>query len=173
MDDETDASTPWEELPVDRLARHIVSQHHSYLRRELPALGPLAAWVKTVHRPRHVELNEVEALVLDLRRDLDSHLDREEQLVADLLGAAPPTVGSPTAALALMTYEHERTDALLDTLRQVTADYEVPADADDSYRDLYARLDHLDRDTRLHTEKEDRRLFPLIVERISEEPWST
>lgn len=169
MDDETDASTPWEDLPVDKLAQHIVTHHHSYLRRELPALGPLAAWVKTVHRPRHVELNEVEALVLDLRRDLDG----EEQLVADLLGAAPPTVGSPAAALAVMTYEHERTDALLDTLRQVTADYEVPADADDSYGDLYARLDHLDRDTRLHTEKEDRRLFPLIVERISEEPWTT
>ena len=146
MDEETDASTPWEDLSVDKLAQHIVTHHHSYLRRELLALGPLAAWVKTVHRPRHVELNEVEALVLDLRRDLDAHLDREEQLVADLLGAAPPTVGSPTAALALMTYEHERTDALLDTLRQVTADYEVPADADDSYPDLYARLDHLVRE---------------------------
>ena len=163
----------WRTLSASALAEHIVSQHHDYLRRELPALGTLATRVKAAHRPHHGELNEVEALVLDLRRDLDAHLAREEQIFADLLRETTGAAGSPRAVLASMIQEHAQVEGLLETLRQVTGDYEFPSGADEDYRDLYRRLERFERDMRLHTQKEEQRLFPLLLEESSEEPWTT
>jgi regulator of cell morphogenesis and NO signaling len=59
--------------------------------------------------------------------------------------------------------EHEHAGELLEDLRTVTADYEVPADGCASYRSLYERLDAVERDTHVHIHKENHVLFPAAI----------
>ena len=67
------------------------------------------------------------------------------------------TVRNP---IRMMTVEHDRAGALLAKLRTVTGAYSPPPDACASYRSLYERLEHLERDTHRHIHLENNVLFP-------------
>ncbi|MCB0964488.1 MAG: DUF542 domain-containing protein, partial [Acidimicrobiales bacterium] len=71
----------WTTLDAGGLVDHVLEHHHAYLRDELPRLEALAHKVRSVHGGLHPELIEVEALVRDLRHDLEPHLDKEERVL--------------------------------------------------------------------------------------------
>jgi regulator of cell morphogenesis and NO signaling len=169
--DEPDPSdTAWTDLGLVELAAHIVRVHHEYLWEELPALEALAAKVLGAHGARHPELAEVQRLVTELRADLEPHLRKEELVlfpaVAQVVaGEHDFPFGSIANPVRMMQVEHERAGELLDALRTVTNQYEVPGDGCASYRSLYERLAALEADTHLHIHKENNVLFPATVAR--------
>ena len=63
----------------------------------------------------------------------------------------------------MMTLDHEQAGELLAQLRQVTRDFDVPADGCASYRSLYERLEHLEADTHRHIHLENNVLFPAAI----------
>jgi regulator of cell morphogenesis and NO signaling len=149
------------------LVDHIVATHHAYLHEELPAIDALAEKVRGAHGARHPELAEVARLVHELRLDLEPHLGKEETVLFPAIGhlvagdqAVPMPLDQP---IRVMLAEHEQAGDLLAALRSASGDYVVPADACNSYRSLYDRLEELEADTFRHIHLENNVLFPAVL----------
>lgn len=165
------APADWVGLDLAALVDHLEATHHAYLHDELPWIDELVGRVVRAHGVRHPELREVEAGWREIRADLEPHLVKEERIlfpmIRELAGASmPPTFhcGSLRNPISVMLREHDRVGALLARLRVVTAGFEVPPDACDSYRILYRGLERLEADTHLHVHKENNVLFPRVEE---------
>lgn len=155
---------------VGELVDWIERTHHEYLRRSLPWLTDLAATVRGVHGANHPELDDVVALVGDIRADLEPHLAKEERvlfpMVRELAAAtAAPSFHCGTLAnpIRVMLSEHDDVGALLARLRERTDGYRAPEDACASYRVLYAGLAELEADTHRHVHRENNVLFPAVL----------
>jgi regulator of cell morphogenesis and NO signaling len=160
--------TSWAGLDPSALAGHIVASHHRYLKEELPLLDGLAEKVLAVHGERHPELDEVRALVREIRADMEPHLMKEERILFPAIeelarGRRDFPFGSVGNPIRMMLLEHDRAGELLAALRSATGGYAVPADACASYRSLYERLEALEADTHLHVHKENHTLFPAAL----------
>jgi regulator of cell morphogenesis and NO signaling len=168
-----DDEVAWADLEPVELIDHVLAVHHAYLRDELPALDQLANKVASVHGERHPELIDLAATVAELRADLLPHMAREElalfPMIRQLVAADGETTQGPTAAdldrgpIASMRIEHDQTGRLLERLRSLSSDFDVPADGCASYTSLYQRLAALEADTHLHVHKENNVLFEAVA----------
>ena len=150
------------------LVDHILDTHHRYLHEELPLIDALAAKVRDVHGGRHPELEQVAALVAEIRVDLEPHLRKEETVLFPAirqLAAGPCELpfGSVANPISVMLREHDRAGELLEQLREATDGYTPPEDGCTSYRTLYERLAELERDTHRHVHLENNVLFPAVA----------
>ena len=167
----SDNADNWE---PDFLAEYIERVHHRYLRDNLPLLRAYTVKVAAVHGTRHPELKIVEKQVEVLAEDLLDHLAKEEKILFPYIKAmcaaqngpsrAPvPPFGSALNPIRVMEQEHDYAGSLLDNLREMTHDFEPPADACTTYRVAFAKLKELDTDLRWHVHLENNILFPKAI----------
>lgn len=154
------------ELPPAELAGYIVATHHAFLRRELPRLLTMARRVARVHGGHTPSLVELFEVLLGLEAELDSHLLKEEQVLFPAIarleqGAVTP--GVVDGPIACMTREHEAVGRALDRLRELSAGYQPPAEACNTYRALFAGLADLEADLQRHIHLENSVLFPAAA----------
>jgi regulator of cell morphogenesis and NO signaling len=159
------------EISLTELCDHIEQTHHAYLRVELPRLTQMANKVADVHGERKPELHEVKEVFAALRSELEPHLMKEEQIlfpaVRQMEVSSEPlqlpfgSVGNP---IHCMMQEHDIAGSALSTLRCLTADYEPPHDACNTYRALFDGLHELETDLHEHIHKENNILFPGAIE---------
>ena len=168
---EPSAPVPWADLGPAELVDHLEATHHAYLREALPRLDALAAKVADVHGDRHPELVEVDALLRELRSELEPHMAKEEQVLFPMVRTlatadSPPAFhcGSLANPVSVMLAEHDRAGYLLDRLRSTAEEYHVPEDGCASYQALYRGLEELEADTHLHVHKENNLLFPAVLD---------
>ena len=168
------ASQNAETWEPDFLAEFIVQTHHRYLRENLPLLQEFTAKIAGVHGERHPELKIIQKQVDLLSRDLLEHMMKEENILFPYRKAmcaaqrqhqhspAMPfgTVQNP---IRMMEHEHEYAGALLENVRDLTADFTPPEDACTTYRVAFAKLEELDKDLRWHVHLENNVLFPKAV----------
>jgi regulator of cell morphogenesis and NO signaling len=162
----------WSSAPLSELIEHIVRTHHDYLRRELPAIQARLETVYRVYNQRYgptlIGLPEV---FFDLRGELEMHIRKEEMILFPAIVAyeaagrsglpLPPTpFGTVANPIAMMEAEHESAGQALQSIREITRNYEVPDYACVTYRALMSGLDELERDLHLHIHLENNILFP-------------
>jgi len=178
--DPNDPSRPsdrpeWASMGPSELVDHLEAVHHAWLNAELPRLRSLAEKVAGVHGSRHPELGAIAATFEELRADLEPHLAKEELVLFPMVrkldsaaaaGSAPPAFhcGTLRNPISVMLIEHDRVGVLLEHLRDLTEDYQAPADGCASYRALFDGLAQLEADTHLHVHKENNLLFPAVVD---------
>jgi regulator of cell morphogenesis and NO signaling len=157
----------WSTRSVAALVAHIVDQHHAYLREELPPLTALVDKVARAHGDAHPELAEVRETFTAVADELGEHMASEEQVVFPACVAleeggepAPTSVARPIAA---MLHEHDEVADGLTRLRALTAGYEPPEDACNSYRAMLDRLRTLELDVHRHVHEENNVLFPRAL----------
>ena len=154
-------------MSASNLADHIVSTHHVYLRQELPRLAGLIDKVVAAHSGKHPELFDLRRTFAELHQELESHLMKEERvlfpLVKQLEAALEPfsihcgTVENP---IRVMEHEHDSAGSALQRIRELTSNYQAPADGCASFTALYDGLSCLESDLHLHIHKENNILFP-------------
>lgn len=165
----------WVTSSLGELAAHVVAQHHSYAKRELPRLGALAAKVHLRHGHVHPELHQLCELVGALRSEMSPHMLKEEQVLFPRLSAMEQAAANGTALepaffgalinpIRHMMSDHDDTGELLRSIRRLTHDYKLPEDACMSYQALYQGLSDLEKDTHLHIHLENNILFPRALE---------
>lgn len=161
----------WPRQSMTRLADHIVSRHHLYLRDVLPRLGAVLDKVVARHADAHPNLVELREVYTSLWNELLSHMMKEELVLfpfirlldaAEQAGRPAPRFhcGSVIAPIHVMEDEHQSTGEALKRMRSLTFGFLPPADACDSYRLLLAGLRELESDLHLHIHKENNILFP-------------
>jgi len=146
-------------LDNSSLIDHLVTVHHSFVRRELPRLTALAAKVVAAHGQSHPELFETEELVRRLASELLSHLTQEEEVLFPRIRVVEGLSQSLKVALQPFFTEHEEAGGLLTRLRTLTSDFSVPADACSSYRSLLEGLRAFEVDLHQHIHLENNVLF--------------
>jgi regulator of cell morphogenesis and NO signaling len=167
------AAAEWPEL--DALTRHIVSQHHSYVRQVSPVvLGWLEKLVAR-HGARHPELRDVQATFTAVVDDLMTHMMKEEHIlfpvidafaVAGRTGSRLPATpfGTILNPIRVMEAEHVAAGDQLGRLREITNNYTPPGDACTTYRLCYGELARYEADLHRHVHLENHVLFPRAVE---------
>lgn len=160
------------EWTVDRLIDHIVSTHHAYVRSSLPAIDAQLTRLVEDDRGRHPELTHVSGQFARLRRQLERHLLKEEQVLfpyirelslshgAESTSRPPSPFGTIQNPIRMMEREHGELLEILQNVRDLTHDYAAAAGG----RECMAQLAAFDHGLREHLQIEDRVLFPKAIE---------
>lgn len=157
------AEGPATGLPIPALVGRILDRHHGYLRRALPAIGPVLEKVATVHGDRDPRLVPLLATFLELEASLLPHLDEEEQVLFPLLLSRAPDRARVAEALRRMRDEHLGVGAALERIRALTDDFTAPDWSCRSYRLAMAELEDLETDLLRHVHLENHVLLPRFV----------
>jgi regulator of cell morphogenesis and NO signaling len=157
--------TAWSSAPLPALVAHILDRYHRTLRRDLPTIDSLAQRVAARHGDHKPSLVRVRELVELLGDEMSSHMMKEEHVLFPMIerlaaapaGSMPLPIDGPVQA---MEHEHDEVASMLAELRQLTAGFQPPAEACNSYRGLFQMLADLERDTHVHIHLENNVLFP-------------
>lgn len=162
--------TDWSRAPLTELCDHIVATHHAYLNSELPRLQGIVGKVARVHGERHPEMTEIRAVFENLKSELESHMDKEEQVLFPMVRRMEQATelpgfhcGSITNPIRVMEAEHDGAGDALAALRRLTADYGTPVDACNTWRAMADGLHQLEQDLHVHIHKENNILFPRAI----------
>lgn len=157
----------WTSAPLKELIEHIVSVHHSYLKRELPRLTLLMEKVVNAHSKKHPELIELQSILTTFTEELTQHMAKEELILFPLclkLSSAStaltmPCGGTLQGAVDAMEAEHEAAGDALMRMRSLTHEFIAPSDACSTFKVLLDSLAELEKDMHQHVHKENNILF--------------
>lgn len=75
------AAGDWGHASVAELTRHIIDDHHSYIRRETPRLISICAKVVERHGAAYPEVKSIQELFQALADELSLHMMKEENVL--------------------------------------------------------------------------------------------
>jgi regulator of cell morphogenesis and NO signaling len=170
------AGGEWQTASDTALIAHIVETHHEFTRDELVRLEALLAKVCGVHGQNHSELFHIQSQFQELRRDLEPHMLKEEQVlfpyiiqIEESIDKKQPTpvppFGTVRNPVRMMMDEHDAAGEILRTMRKASSDYTTPPDGCISFQTLYRALIALEADLHQHIHLENNILFPRAAER--------
>jgi regulator of cell morphogenesis and NO signaling len=168
----------WQTATLKQLADHIVQKHHMFTREQLELIQNLVTKVERRHGRQHPEVLQLRSAVASIGAELAYHFFYEEkilfpyvaQLEADEKPASPPVFGSVEQPVTRMMMDHDHTANELRQLREITNNYQPPADACTTYRALYSALAKLEQDLHQHIHLENNILFPRAMA-AAREQW--
>lgn len=160
-------------MSLKDLANYIVSTHHAYVKQEAPQILAYLHKIASKHGERHDELYQVFEAFDKLKAEMDDHMRKEELVLFPRIvgletfqeqydsGVSIEYIQSP---VSVMEHEHEDAGTLLEVLRQLTNNYQPPADACTTYRLAFAALKSFETDLHQHIHLENNILFPKSLQ---------
>lgn len=157
------------------LADYIVNVHHTYVNNNLPLITEFTDKVAKVHGHHNPETIEINELWKQVVADLTTHIKKEELVLfpyirnlekfikGEIENLPAPPFGTVKNPVQMMEHEHETAGELLHRIQQLSAGYNPPDHACNTYRVLYAKLKEFENDLHTHIHLENNILFPKIV----------
>lgn len=158
----------WADFGVTELMEHLVATHHAYVVAELPRLLELGAKLRA-NNGDEARLGTVIALLESLDAELGPHLLTEEDVLfpwCRRLDAGEPVGDWVAERMRCMHRQHVDTAGVLDVLRDLTANFAVPAGASPEHRAFMTGVAGFEADLRLHIHKEEEVLFPKVLAQV-------
>lgn len=172
------AATQFSDLSLSELSGYIESTHHEYVRRQLPLIHGYLQKVASKHGERHPELMQILENFTAIREEMELHMMKEEKVlfprireIENLSSRNTPLSLSSTfisAPVAMMEQEHEHAGELMADIRNLTNEYNAPADACTTYKLSFASLQAFEEDLHRHIHLENNLLFPAAIRLIRE-----
>ncbi|MDN3522979.1 iron-sulfur cluster repair protein YtfE [Halomonas ramblicola] len=147
----------WQAASNAELIDHILTRYHDVHRQQLPELLRMAQRVEQVHGSRDTCPNGLADLLAELYQEMESHMQKEEQILFPLLrrGAGTQVQGP----IAVMRQEHDDHGEHLERLAALTDDITPPKGACTTWRALYTGLREFRDDLMQHIHLENNLLF--------------
>lgn len=156
------------------LTDYIINTHHQYVKDNTTFIMELANKVASVHGALHPETIRVAEIFAKVANDLTLHLMKEEKVlfpfikemsdVQDKAGRLSESAfGEVSNPIQMMESEHEEAGEALQTIRELTGNFALPAGACNSYTILYKKLDEYENDLHKHVHLENNILFPKAI----------
>lgn len=160
----------FDEWNLDFLADYIVNTHHHYVRKYLPEIVQYMNKVVEVHGPQHPELALIKEQVDHMNTELTAHMEEEENLIFPLVkeivraensdSGYTAETGKTFSELVVVTEkEHDSVGRMLEKIRKLNHNYEIPEDACTSYKLLFKMLEEFENDLFIHIHLENNILF--------------
>lgn len=157
------------------LSDYVINTHHRYVRDNTPFILEISQKVARVHGDRHPELVHVAQLFERIANDLTLHMVKEEKILFPFIkelaqvynsgGMVPwADFGKISVPIQVMDSEHEQVGGDFETIRAITGNYTLPADACSSYTILFKKLEEYENDLHRHVHLESNILFPKAIQ---------
>jgi regulator of cell morphogenesis and NO signaling len=171
----TEAASPqednnWTNASLTSLADHIEKTHHAYLKKELPRLSAIVQKVAAVHGQRHPWLQEVNTIYAQFAAEMESHMMKEEKMLFPMirhlesLQPGEDSGRSLDSPIKAMEHEHDDAGKAMARMRELSSNYQMPADGCNTFHAMLDGLAQVEADTHRHVHKENSILFPRAVE---------
>lgn len=150
-----------EYLDAPSLIQYIQSRFHQTIREEFKNLSPYVTKVAKVHGERFPYLLELQDLYLQFRDGMLEHMaEEDEQAFPKLIEISKGhEVENADQIIQSLVDDHTETGQLLQSMRELTNDYQPPQEACTTWRLVYNRLENLERETHEHVHLENHVLF--------------
>jgi len=162
-------SVDFDKLSLSELADYIVSIHHNYTKKELPQIFAYLQRISSKHGDRHNELHAIFEKFARLKNEMEMHMHKEELILFPRIKELESRVRNHETGLNIqipimvMEDEHEHAGNLLKSIRELSNDYNPPADACTTYRLSFAALQAFELDLHQHIHLENNILFPKAM----------
>lgn len=166
-------SVNYTKMSLEQLAEYIVTTHHNYVKKEMPAILGYLQKVASKHGEQHPEMIKVLQLFTAMKEEMEEHMQKEELILfprikeiekqmngGKELVISSTFLGSP---ISMMEQEHDHAGTLLAEIRKLTNDYTPPADGCTTYRLCLAALQAFELDLHQHIHLENNMLFPKAL----------
>ncbi|MGP8217536.1 MAG: iron-sulfur cluster repair di-iron protein [Bacteroidia bacterium] len=167
--------TDFQSWPLDRLADYIEKKHHRYIVETTPVLKQYLDKLCKVHGGNHPELFEINEEFNLSAGELAMHMKKEEMILFPFIrkmadadnnpeNAGRPALGAIQNPINMMMQEHDIEGERFRKMALLSANYNPPADACNTYRVAYSLLNEFEDDLHLHIHLENNILFPKAIE---------
>lgn len=167
--DEKTIEKTWINEPLEKVVDHIMSKHHSYLKKELPYVGQLLEKVVMVHGPKHRDfLYALNDTFSELKAELENHLEDEETLLFPHIREMESSEKNEerkekfNRIVEKLYSEHDGAGEALSRMRSLTENYSLPTGACASFEALYENLQAIEDNLHEHVHLENSVLFPKL-----------
>lgn len=156
------------------LIDHVLHTHHEYVKTATPVLLEYTKKLARVHGPNHPELIELAAKFNEVANELESHMQKEEQVLfpyikeLSLIKNESATSGSCSFGsiknpIWMMENEHDAVGTMLKDMRAMTNNYSIPEDACTTYKVAFFKLNEFEEDLHQHIHLENNIMFPKSI----------
>ena len=153
----------WE---VTFLIEYIINTHHSYIRNNSDLINRLAFKVSARHGYAYPELKELASRLHYFLRDLEAHINNEEQTIFPVVKKIANRHRNPgemsrseaeeiTALNHTLIEEHKILGEEIKCFRSITHNFKLPADACATFTHFYAKLLEFENDLIQHIHLEN------------------
>ncbi len=160
-------------LSLSQLVDYIVATHHNYVKQEMPQIQSYLERVVSKHGDRHPEMRKVAEIFAAVKDEMDEHMQKEEKILFPRIKEAEKQSNEPDkiklsisflqSPIFMMEEEHDHAGAALAEIRELTSNYNLPADTCTTYRLCYAALQAFETDLHQHVHLENNLLFPKAM----------
>lgn len=171
VENHTTRANDYNSWDLDFLADHITNVHHRYIDDSIPVARQYGDRVEKVHGSHHPELIEINELFREVAADMSAHCKKEELILFPFIkkmvntkkeGTELPQIhfGTVDNPIKMMEVEHEEAGEIMRKIAKLSNDYTPPADACNTYRAFFAKLEEFELDLHHHVHLENNILFP-------------
>ena len=156
-------------MSLTQLADFIVRVHHTYVKFNLPQIFSYVHRVASKHGHKHPEMIEVFELVAVLRKEMEEHMMKEEQILFPRIKQLEvkqtlESLKQLESPIGAMEDDHELVGGVTQKIRELTENYTPPVDACTTYKLALASLQAFETDLHQHVHLENNILFPKAIE---------
>jgi regulator of cell morphogenesis and NO signaling len=153
------------------LIDYILTVHHKYVRENSQPILNYLLKIDAKHGERYPFVKEVITHFSRLNVELENHMQQEEEIVFPLIKDIENKKGASDASnlkmlIDSMEQEHNTAGALMESIRMLTADYQIPDNACNTFRLTMHLLREFESDLHRHVHLENHILFPKIYEQL-------
>ena len=164
----------WNDALLRSLIKHIVENHHAYLRTELPALDKLIRRLMQ-HGSDESVLPDLQRAIQHLKLDLELQMRKEESILFPAILELEATVavgeqpqysqfGSVANLSRATAQDHDKAVRTVDEIRQLTNNYTCAKNYEPGMPSLFRGLAALAADLHRHIHLEKDVLFPRAID---------
>ncbi|MEP7375233.1 MAG: iron-sulfur cluster repair di-iron protein [Chitinophagaceae bacterium] len=164
-------------LSLSQLTDYIVAAHHAYVKQEMPQILSYLQRVASKHGDRHPEMRKVAEIFEAVKEEMEQHMQKEELILfprikevekeGKELNEKKLTISYLEAPINMMEEEHDHAGTAMAEIRELTDNYNPPADACTTYKLSYAALEAFEKDLHQHVHLENNILFPNAISLFS------
>ncbi|MCB0409339.1 MAG: iron-sulfur cluster repair di-iron protein [Flavobacteriales bacterium] len=165
----------YDKWALDFLVDHIINIHHTYVKEAIPLIYQYVDRVAKVHGHHYKQVVEIQKLFYQVADELELHMRKEEQVLfpyikelVDTIKSGEPVSPSPFGTIdnpiRMMMMEHDVAGDIMKKINELAENYNPPAEACNTFRALYAKLDEFEQDLHHHIHLENNILFPKAAE---------
>lgn len=179
LESEQEHGVAFDTWPLDTLIDYIIKRHHSYVEEKTPLIKSYLDKICEAHGSRHPELHKVREIFFEIGGELAVHMKKEELILFPFIKklaqangtktpVTSPLFGSVSNPVDMMKEDHAIEGEKFSRLAVLTNNYQIPADACNTFAVTYQFIDEFEKDLHLHIHLENNILFPKAI-RLEEE----
>lgn len=168
-------SLPYSEWPLDFLVDYVVYVHHGYLRQTFTTLRDHIENFVAEHPQKYTYSDELLQQFMKLQGTLPDFMKQQEELIFPYVKQVSRAYQSKESFAGLLTrtlrkpvekvlsQEHQLVTTVLQRLRELTNNYNLPGTASNHQTAVFMKLHELDNDLAQHLYLENKIVLPRLL----------